>query len=394
MREVYIVGGARTPFGRFGGGLKEVSATQLGVTASTAALKKSGVSPEAIDDVYVGNVIHTSSNAPYIARHIALQVGIPIETPALTVNRLCGSGLQAVVSAAQSIRLSDAEAALACGTENMSQAPHALRNTRFGTGLKAPEIDDMLWATLTDQYVGCGMGVTAENLADRYGITREEQDQYAFRSQQRATQAARQGRFQEEITPVVFTDHKGKEQRVEEDEHIRPDTTLEKLAQLKPAFKQGGTVTAGNASGINDGAAALVVASEAFVNAHPDVDPLARILSWGVAGVEPAIMGIGPADASRIALRKANLSLAQMDLIEINEAFAAQYLAVEKELGLERDKVNVNGGAIALGHPVGASGARILYSLILELRKQGKKYGLAALCIGGGQGIAMVVEAV
>jgi len=391
---VYLVGGARTPFGSFGGSLKEVSATELGVIAGKGAIETSKIQAEDIDQVFVGNVIHSSKNASYLARHIALNAGVPLEAPALTVNRLCGSGLQAVVSAAQSILLEEANVALALGADNMSQSPHVIRNTRFGTGLKAPEIDDMLWATLTDEYVGCGMGITAENLADQYAVSREEQDQFALESQQKAARAQREGRFVQEIAPVVLTDRKGKQTVISEDEHIRADVTLAGLANLKPAFQKDGTVTAGNASGINDGAAAVVVAGEGYLNKSQGVTPMARIVSWGIAGVEPRIMGIGPVPASQLALKKAGLTLQDIDLFELNEAFAAQYLAVEKELGIDREKVNVNGGAIALGHPVGASGARILYSLALELKKQRKKYGLASLCIGGGQGISMVIESV
>lgn len=393
MASVYVLGGARTPFGSFGGSLKDVSATELGVVASQAAIHRSKVAAEQIDNVFVGNVIHTSRNASYLARHIALRTGVPIESPALSLNRLCGSGLQAIISASQSILLGESELSLAVGTENMSQSPHVLRNARFGAGLGSPELDDMLWATLTDEYTGCGMGMTAENIAEKYGIGREEQDHFAFESQQKAANARKEGRFVQEIAPVMVTDKKGRQHEISTDEYIREETTLAGLSNLKPAFKKGGTVTPGNASGINDGAAAVVVAGEAFLKHNPQATPLARLVSWGIAGVEPGIMGIGPVPATHIALRRAGLTLADIDLIEVNEAFAAQYLAVEKELDLDRRKVNVNGGAIALGHPVGASGARILYSLVCELRNKSKKYGVASLCIGGGQGIAMVIEA-
>lgn len=393
MASVYVLGGARTPFGSFGGSLKDVSATELGVVASQAAIHRSKVAAEQIDNVFVGNVIHTSRNASYLARHIALRTGVPIESPALSLNRLCGSGLQAIISASQSILLGESELSLAVGTENMSQSPHVLRNARFGAGLGSPELDDMLWATLTDEYTGCGMGMTAENIAEKYGIGREEQDHFAFESQQKAANARKEGRFVQEIAPVMVTDKKGRQHEISTDEYVREETTLAGLSNLKPAFKKGGTVTPGNASGINDGAAAVVVAGEAFLKHNPQATPLARLVSWGIAGVEPGIMGIGPVPATHIALRRAGLTLADIDLIEVNEAFAAQYLAVEKELDLDRRKVNVNGGAIALGHPVGASGARILYSLVCELRNKSKKYGVASLCIGGGQGIAMVIEA-
>jgi acetyl-CoA acyltransferase 2 len=393
MKSIYILEGARTPFGKFGGSLKGTSAEELGVIASRAAMEKSKVEAENIDQVFVGNVIHTQSNASYLSRHIALRAGIPIETPALTLNRLCGSGLQAVVSAAQSLMLGEGELALALGTENMSQSPHVLRDARFGTGLKSPQMDDMLWSTLTDQYAGCGMGVTAENLSEKYRISKEEQDQFALESHQHAARAQKEGRFKQEIEPVILRDRKGNETIISEDEHIRGAVTIENLSGLKPAFKKGGTVTAGNASGINDGACAVVVATESYAN-EKRLAPLARIVSWGIAGVDPAFMGIGPIPASQLALKKAGISIDDIDLIEVNEAFAAQYLSVQKELNLDRKKVNVNGGAIALGHPVGASGSRILYSLAIELKNQGKKYGLASLCIGGGQGIAMIIEAV
>ncbi|WP_082232196.1 acetyl-CoA C-acetyltransferase [Halobacillus massiliensis] len=391
MREVYILEGARTPFGSFGGKLKDLDPTTLGVTASKEAIRRSGISPEQIDFSVIGNVIHSAKNAPYLSRHIALNTGVPQSSPALTVNRLCGSGLQAVVSAAQSIQLGEGEAALAGGVENMSLSPYALRGSRFGTKLGTPKMDDMLWAALTDEYIGCGMGVTAENLAEKYEISREEQDAYAAISHKRAAAARREGRLAEEITAVEIKSRKGTLE-VTEDEHIREDTTPEGLSALKPAFKKDGSVTGGNASGINDGAGAVVAASEDFVRANNST-PIARIISWGVAGVDPAYMGIGPVSAIKKALQSAALTLEDMDLIEVNEAFASQYLAVEKELGLDREKVNVNGGAVALGHPIGASGTRVLYSLIKELKRRNNKYGAASLCIGGGQGIAMIVEA-
>ncbi|WP_027955936.1 thiolase family protein [Halobacillus kuroshimensis] len=392
MKSVYIVEGARTPFGTFGGALKDVEPTDLGITAGKEALKRSGIDAASIDFSVIGNVIHSSQNAPYMARHIALKTGIPMESPALAVNRLCGSGMQSVVSAAQSILLGEGETALAGGVDSMSLAPFALRGSRFGTKLGTPKVDDMLWSALTDEYIGAGMGMTGENLAERYEISREAQDEYATRSHQRAAEARRSGRFAEEIAPVEVKGRKGTTV-VDQDEHIREDTNSEKLAKLKPAFKKDGSVTGGNASGINDGAGAVVLASENYVQDH-SLSPVARIVSWSVAGVDPHYMGIGPAPAIRQALEKAELSLEDMDLIEVNEAFAAQYLAVEKELGLDREKVNVNGGAIALGHPVGASGTRVLYTMIKELKRRGGRYGVASLCIGGGQGIAMVVESV
>ncbi|KHE70356.1 acetyl-CoA C-acetyltransferase, partial [Halobacillus sp. BBL2006] len=351
MKPVYLLEGARTPFGSFGGSLKDVDPTTLGVTASKAAIERSGVEADQIDFSVMGNVIHSSQNAPYLARHIALNAGLPTTSPALAVNRLCGSGLQSVVSAAQSIQLGDGELALAGGVDSMSLAPYALRGSRFGTKLGTPKVDDTLWAALTDEYIGAGMGVTGENLAEKYEISRESQDEFATLSHQRATEARMSGRFAEEIVPVEVKTRKGTTV-VDQDEHIRPDTTPEALAKLKPAFKKDGTVTGGNASGINDGAGAVVLASENFVNAH-NKQPIAKIHSWSVAGVDPNVMGIGPVPAILQALEKAELTLDDMDLVEVNEAFAAQYLAVEKELGLPREKVNVNGGAIALGHPVG-----------------------------------------
>ncbi|MGR9048102.1 thiolase family protein [Halobacillus faecis] len=390
MKPVYIVEGARTPFGTFGGALKDVDPTDLGVTASKEALKRSGISAEHIDLTIMGNVIHSSKNAPYLARHISLKTGVPHTSPALAVNRLCGSGMQSIVSAAQSIQLGEGETALAGGVESMSLAPHAMRGSRFGTKLGTPKVDDMLWAALTDEYIGAGMGVTGENLAEKYEISREQQDEYATRSHKLAAEARSTGKFADEIVAVEIKTRKGTKV-VDQDEHIREDTNLESLSKLKPAFKKDGTVTGGNASGINDGAGAVVLASENYVSEH-NVQPIAKILSWSVAGVEPEYMGIGPAPAIRQALEKAELSLDDMDLVEVNEAFASQYLAVEKELGLDRDKVNVNGGAIALGHPIGVSGTRVLYTMIKELKRRGGRYGVASLCIGGGQGIAMVVE--
>jgi acetyl-CoA C-acetyltransferase len=394
MTDVYIVDGARTAFGSFGGGLASVTARELGVEAAKGAIERSGVEANKIDNVVMGNVIQSHEGAPYLARHVALDAGVPIESPALTLNRLCGSGLQAVVSVAQSIMLEEeSEIGLAGGAENMSEAPYVSRKARFGIRMGPDTLVDTLNETLTDNRVGCGMGVTAENLAERYGITREDQDAFAATSHQRATRATESGRLEEEIVPVTVKSRKDSTDIVK-DEHIREGATQEDLSKLKPVFKkEDGTVTPGNSSGINDGAAAVVVASERAVN-EEGLKPMGRILGWAVAGVDPEIMGIGPVPSSRLALKRAGLSLEDMDLIEINEAFAAQYLAVEEELGLDREKVNVNGGAVAFGHPVGASGARLLLTILYELRRREKKYGLASLCIGGGQGIAMVVEAV
>jgi acetyl-CoA acetyltransferase family protein len=393
MTEAFVIDGARTAFGSFGGSLASVTSHGLGVAAAKSALARSNVDPGKIDNVVMGNVIQSHEGAPYLARHVALDSSIPIETPALTLNRLCGSGLQAVVSVTQSIKLGESEVGLAGGAESMSQAPYVSRKSRFGVRMGNDTLVDTLSEALTDNRAGCGMGVTAENLAEKYGITREDQDAFAARSHQQAARATHSGRLEQEIVPVTVKTRKGPVE-VTKDEHIREGATQESLSKLKPAFKkENGTVTAGNSSGINDGAAALVVASNEAVN-QEDLEPMGRIVSWAVAGVDPNIMGIGPVPASRLALKRAGLSLDEVDLVEINEAFAAQYLACEEELGLDREKVNVNGGAVAFGHPVGASGARILLTLLYELKRHEKRYGLASLCIGGGQGIAMVVESI
>ena len=390
MKDVVIIDGARTAFGTFGGALRDISATDLGVVAAKGALERSKVDPARIDHVIFGNVLQTSGDAVYFARHIGLRSGVPKEVPALTVNRLCGSGLQAILLGAQEIRLGQAEFVLAGGAENMSMAPHQIRGARWGLPLGEQKLEDYLWTALVDSYNGLGMANTAENLGRKYGITREQADEFAYRSHQLAARARESCRFSEEIVPVEAKAKKGSVV-VDKDEHIRPDTTPESLAKLVARFEQGGTVTAGSASGINDGAAAVVVAS-AEAAERAGLRPLARIVSGGVCGVDPDIMGIGPAPSSRQALERAGLRIQDMDLVEINEAFATQYLAVEKELGLDRERTNVNGGAIALGHPLGASGARLALTLAYELRKREKRYGLASLCIGGGQGIAAVIE--
>ncbi|QBK26327.1 acetyl-CoA C-acetyltransferase [Ureibacillus thermophilus] len=393
MGNVYLVDGARTAFTSFGGTFANTNAVALGAATAIEAMKRSKVLPEQIDHVIYGNVIATSGNAAYLARHIGLHAGVPKEVPALTLNRLCGSGMQSIVTAAQSILLGEGDVILAGGAENMSQSPFSNFDVRF-KGMKSGNLQftDMLQATLFDEYTGIGMGITAENLAEQYGLSREEQDEFALLSHQRAANAREKGLFKEEIVPVKIQTRK-EETIIEVDEHIKADTTIEALSKLKPVFKQGGTVTAGNASGINDGAASVIVASEKAVNEN-GLSPLARIVSWGIQGVDPSIMGIGPVPAIKQALERANLALDDIDLIEINEAFAAQYLAVEKELGLNREITNVNGGAIALGHPVGASGTRLVLTCAYELKRRGGKYGLASLCIGGGQGIAMVIERV
>lgn len=392
MGNVYIVDGARTAFTEFGGSFAAVDAVTIGTATAIEALKRAGVKPEQIDHVIYGGVIATGQNASYLARHIGLNAGVPQEVPALTQNRLCGSGMQSVITAAQQILLNEADFVLAGGAENMSQAPYSNFEQRFnGSKMGNLQFVDMLQATLTDQYTGEGMGMTAEKLADMYSISREEQDAFAQESHVRAAKAVEAGYFAEEIVPVTVKTRKG-EVLIDRDEHIRPEVQLDSLAKLRTAFKKDGSVTAGNASGINDGAASVIVASEKAVQEN-NLKPIARIVSWGVAGVDPTIMGIGPVPAIRQALMRANLTVADLDLVEINEAFAAQYLAVEKELGLDRNKTNVNGGAIALGHPVGASGTRILLSAAYELKRHGGKYAAASLCIGGGQGIAVIIEA-
>lgn len=390
--EIYILGGARTPFGSYGGGLKDVHATQLGVIAAQGAIERVGVPASVLDLAVVGNVIATAPDAAYTARHVALGAGLEEAAPALTVNRLCGSGLQAVISAAQALTLGDGKAALAGGTENMSQAPYLIRDARWGIKSGTPAMTDSLLEVLTDLGCGLGMGMTAENLAVKYHIDRENQDAYAVLSHQRAQAARASGRFAQEIVPVPVPTKRGVVS-MDQDEHIRPETSRESLARLKPSFKhEEGTVTAGNASGINDGAAMVLLATGDFVATH-GIKPLARIVSYGVAGVDPKIMGIGPVPASEIALERAGLEIDDVGLVEINEAFASQYLAVEASLGLVRERTNVNGGAIALGHPVGASGGRLLLTLALELQIRQTQFGLASLCIGGGQGIAIIIEA-
>lgn len=386
----YIVSGSRTAFGAFGGSLANTSDIDLGVVVTKEAIKRANISAEDIGEIVFGNIIQTNESSAYLARHIGLKSGLSHESSALTVNRLCGSGLQAVATVAKEINLGTYDVGIAGGTENMSQAPHVLQGTRFGTPNKAPNIIDMLWSTLHDKVAGCGMGMTAENLAVKYSISREEQDLFAYESHKRAVTAQKSGRFEEEIVPVLI--NKGKKHvEFTEDEHIRAEISTEKLSNLKPAFKKDGTVTAGNASGINDGAASLVIVSESYLKKH-ELKPLVKILGSATAGVDPTIMGIGPVPAILKLLKQTNLSIEDIGLFELNEAFAAQSLAVIKELGLNNEIVNVNGGAVALGHPVGASGARIAYSLSLEMQKRKVKYGIASLCIGGGQGIAVLLE--
>lgn len=384
------MGGARTAMAEYVGHFRDLSANALGALAIKAALERSGVPGSEVEQVFMGNAMQTSADAMYGARHSALKAGLPIEAPALTVNRLCGSGIQSVISAAHSMLLGEAEVTVAGGMENMTQAPHVIRGARDGFKLGQGALEDSLMVALLDSHCGLYMAQTAEKLASKYGIDRKAMDEYSLRSQKAAAAAKARGVFDEETVPVEVK--KGKStQSIKDDDHMRPDTTMEILAALRPAFGKDGLVTAGNASGIVDGAAALVLSTS---RSRGLGKPLARVVSWAVSGVPPEIMGIGPAPSSRKALEDAGLKLDDIDLIEVNEAFAGQYLAVEKELGLDRDKVNVNGGAIALGHPLGATGTRILLSVALELRRRQGRFGLATACIGGGQGIAMVIESV
>jgi len=387
---IYIISGARTPMADYAGKLKDVSAIELGAIAARAALAKSSLPPDAVDHVVFGNVLQTSADAVYGARHVALKAGVPVNVPALTVNRLCGSGIEAAIQAAHQILLGEADVVLTGGVESMSQAPHVIRGLRSGLRLGQGQLEDTLWTALLDTHCGCTMAATAENCAAKYGVSREAQDGYAMRSQQLAARAWAEGRFDDEVVPVELKTRKGTEVFARDD-HMRPETTMDVLAKLPAAFSKNGCVTAGNASGIVDGGAALILASETAVRGSA-LKPLARLTTWATVGVDPALMGMGPAPATRLVLQKAGLTLADIDLIEINEAFAAQYLAVEKDLGLDRERVNVNGGAIALGHPLGMTGTRLLLTLALELRRRGLKRGLASACIGGGQGIAAIIE--
>jgi acetyl-CoA acetyltransferase family protein len=395
--DIAIVSGARTPFGRYCGKLKDFTAQELGAVAAKGAMERAGVDPKDIDHIVFGNAQQTSGDALYGARHVGLKAGLPIETPALTVNRLCGSGMQAIVNGVQMVQLDEAKIVLAGGMEAMSQAPFVIRGRDGFTLAPGGKLEDSLMVALLDTYCGSYMANTAELYGEQQGITRQAQDEFALRSQQKADAAYKEGRIQEELVPVPLRNSRGEArgESLTEDDHRRPQTTMEGLAKLRPAFGptsgKPGTVTAGNASGIVDGAAAVVVMSMEEARKR-NLMPLGRIVSWGIAGVDPKLMGRGPVPASKIALQKAGLSLDYIDLIEVNEAFAAQYLAVEKELGLDREKVNVNGGAIALGHPLGATGTRLVITLLYELRRRKKKYGLATACIGGGQGIAMIVE--
>ncbi len=389
-KEVLILDGARTAMCRYVGQFSDVSAIELGAVATKGAMERAGVDPSHIDHVVMGNAQQTSSDALYGARHVGLKAGVREETPALTVNRICGSGIQSIVEAAHLLQLGEADVVLAGGMENMSQAPHVIYGARKGFPLGGGKMQDSLTAALLDPYCGCTMSQTSDNLANRFDISREAQDEYALLSQQRAAAALEKGFFAEEIVAVEVPTRKGPVV-VDADDHMRPQTTLEGLAKLKSAFGPESSVTAGNASGVVDGAAAVVVAGAEWAEEHGK-KALGRVVSWGIIGVEPAYMGVGPVPASKLALERAEWSLEDVDVIEINEAFAGQYLAVEQELGLDRERTNVNGGAIALGHPLGATGTRLVYTLLKELNRRGGGRGLASACIGGGQGIAMCVE--
>jgi acetyl-CoA acetyltransferase family protein len=390
---IAIVSGARTPLGRYCGKLKDFTCQDLAAVAAVEAIKRSGVGPEEIEHVVLGNAQQTNGDAPYAARHAALKAGIPIATPAVSVNRLCGSGIEAIVCGARMIQLGEAKYVLAGGTEAMSQAPHAVRGMRWGVGLGEGKLDDTLMAVLTDSYANLPMGMTAELYGKQQGITREEMDEFALSSQQKAAAAQAGGRLVDEIVPVPLRNRRGEPtgEVFDQDDHLRPETTIESLKKLKPVFSKEGTVTAGNASGIVDGAAAVVLTTMAEAERR-QLNPMGRIVSWGIAGVDPKIMGCGPVPASKLALDSAGLKLDDIDLIELNEAFAAQALGVVKETGFPMEKLNVNGGAIALGHPLGATGTRLVITVLNELRRRKAKYGLATACIGGGQGITMIVE--
>ena len=392
--DIVFLSAVRTPFGTFGGSLKDVTATDFTTVAAKEAIRRAGVEAADVDSTILGNVLYTTSDSAYFSRHVSLKAGCREESSALTLNRLCGSGFQSVVSGAQEIMLGDSSVCLVGGADSMSQAPHVAR-VRWGVPLgKTPQLEDTLWAALTDTYPGLAMGETAENLADAYKLDRSCVDEFALRSQQLARDAWASGAFKDEVVPVPIRNPKTrKEELFEKDEHIRPDSTIEGLSKLKPVFRENGVVTAGNASGIGDGAGAMIISSAKFATDR-GLEPLGRLISWGIAGVDPRIMGIGPVPASKKALAKAGLTLDDMDIIEVNEAFAPQACAVEKELRIPRDKLNRQGGAIALSHPLAASGARITAHLLHTLRQEGKRYGLGSACIGGGQGIALIVEAI
>ncbi len=390
--EIWFLAGKRTAFGSFGGSLKDLTATDLAVESAKAALTAAKISPEDIQHVVYGNVMQTSADAIYLPRHVGLRAGIPVAVGAIGVNRLCGSGFQAFVTAAEMMLTEQASVILAGGTESMSQAPHVIRGARWGLQLGKGNLEDSLWSGLTDSYAGVAMGMTAENLAEQYKISQDEVDAYSLLSQQRFAAAQEGGRLANEIAPVELKTRKGSTMFAK-DEYNRPDASLEAMKKLPKAFKKDGVVHAGAASGICDGAASMVMATRSWAEKR-GVAPMGKLLNWASVGCDPKVMGIGPAPAIRKLLERAELKLGDVHLFEVNEAFAPQYLAVEKELGLDREKTNVDGGAIAVGHPLGASGARITLHLLNELKRRGQKYGIGSACIGGGQGIAVLVEAV
>jgi acetyl-CoA C-acetyltransferase len=390
--EIVLLDGARTPFGAFCGSLRDITATNLGVVAAKEAMRRSGVRPDQIDHVVFGNAEQTSGDAIFFPRHVGIFSGVPLETPALLVQRICGTGLQALVTAAQLLTLGEATMVLAGGAENLSQAPFVIRGARWGLPMKHHVLEDYLWEAFKDTYNDLVMGGTAEVVAERYHISREDQDKYGYMSQMRAKAAREKGYHAEEITPVGIKDRKGSPVPFAQDEHPRPDTSLEKLATLKPFFKKDGTVTAGNASGISDGGCAFVVTTREKAD-ELGLKYVGKFVSWGIVGVDPDIMGIGPAFAIPAALKKAGMKLGDIDLIEINEAFASQVLACQREVGIDIEKLNVNGGAIALGHPLAATGARTTLTMLYELRRRkNARYGISSMCIGGGQGIAAILE--
>jgi acetyl-CoA C-acetyltransferase len=389
MKDIVIVSATRTPIGDFGGSLKDVSATPLAMTVIESSIQRANIDKKSVDQVIMGNCFEPLDQN--VARIAAVKCGLPLETPGFTIVVNCASGMQAIICGIQAIRDGDVDVVIAGGVESMSNAPYILTTTRWGQRLQHGQLIDMLWRAMQESPIGTGMGLTAENLAERYGISREEQDKFSLLSQQRACKAIQEGRFIDEITPVVVPQKKGEAKIVHTDEHPRPDATLEKLAKLPPAFKKEGTVTAGNSSGLNDAAAAAVLMSKEKAK-EMGLKPLARILGYAIVGVDPFYMGIGPVPATKEVLKKMGLSLNDIQLIEINEAFAAQYLSCEKELGLNRDIVNVNGSGIALGHPVGATGCRLVVTLIHEMAKRDLTVGLATLCVGGGLGFSLVLE--
>ncbi len=392
-REIVFLSGVRTPFGSFGGALRDISAIELGVIASKAALERAKIAPSSIQQTIFGNVLYTTNDSLYFARHVALRAGCPTESPALTVNRLCGSGFQAVVSGAMEIITGEAEVCLVGGSESMSQAPHAVRGIRWGVPLgRSPLLEDTLTEGLKDSFADVSMADTAENLGEQYKISRAASDEFALRSQTLARDAWASGVYDAEVISVPIKNPKTRQiEDFRRDEHMRPDSTAEGLAKLRTAFRENGVVTAGNASGIGDGAGAMVIASREYADRN-GLKPLARLVSWGLAGVDPRIMGIGPVPATKAALERAHMSLDDMDMVEVNEAFATQTCAVQTALRIPREKLNIHGGAIALSHPLAASGARITVHLLHALRASGKRFGLGTACIGGGQGIAVIVE--